>query len=124
MVSKSELHKQYVKLIQQGKKEEGQEVLKQIWNFKKDSKEVIKEVEKVSEAVVVKEKKEVSKKKEISLNDLANIEGIGKTTLKDIKGVFKSFDELVEYISSGRELPFRSDIDKKIMDFVKNNGIL
>lgn len=119
MVSKIELHKKYVELIQQGKKEEAQKVLKQIWNFVKEvqveEKPIVKDAVKPIEKTIVKE---VSKKKETTLDSLENVKGIGKETIADIKRIFGSYKELEEYVKSGKELPFLNHIDKKIISFV------
>lgn len=112
-----ELRLEYVKLIQQGKEKEAQEVLKEIWALKGQPIKEVKPKKPVEEVVekpkeIEREKKKTPKKE--SLDSLIKIKGIGKETLKDIKLIYSDLNELKEDLKSGRDLPLRNDIEDKI----------
>jgi hypothetical protein len=113
-----ELRLEYVKLIQQGKEKEAQEVLKKIWALKgqstkeaepkKPAEEVVEKPKKIE-----KEEKKKTPKKE-SIDSLIKIKGIGKETLKDIKLIYSDLEDLKKDLSKGNDLPLRNDIEDKI----------
>lgn len=102
MTSKSELKVKYKELIRKKKKKEALKILKQIWGKKTKEKNISK----------AKPKKVVSKKKE-SLDNLSEINGIGKETVKDIKQIYNSISALKLALKKGR-VPLRNDIVKKL----------
>lgn len=112
-----ELRLEYVKLIQQGEKSnKSQNVLEEIWSLKgQKNKPAIVKVEKPIKVEIELKKKE---KEEIkitsSLDELESIKGIGRETVKDIKLIYKDLDSLISALKSGKNLPLRNDVEKKI----------
>lgn len=106
-----ELRLKYVKLIQQGKKEEAFKVLQDIWKSY-NKKVVIVKKSIVEEKVNIKVKK-IEKEKYSNLEDLVKIKGIGKETVEDLKLIYKDLNELMRKLKSGYKLPLRNDVEKK-----------
>lgn len=62
----------------------------------------------------IPEKKELTKK---SWHDeLIEIKGIGKKTVKDIQIVFPTKEKLLEALEKDRELPFDDDVSEKLQE--------
>ena len=108
-----ELRIRYTNLIIEGKTSEAWKVLNEIWNLDKGPKE---KREKPKE--VIKEIKEtlvkIQTSKYLSLRDLEKIKGIGKETVDDLEDIYSTLDNLMEAINSGKRLPLRNDIAKKL----------
>lgn len=116
-LSKSELIIQRNKLIQEGKLEEAQKVLQQYWDLCKNSSkiELIKPIQEIKKQTI---KNDVNETKEIvSLDTLAKINGIGKKTIKDIKAIYSSLDDLIESLKSDKEIPLRDDVVSKLKSY-------
>ena len=102
-MNKAEIKREYKSLVKQGKEVEANVLLDSI---------------RLGKPIVVVTSKEVKKtkplkKKEESLNSLRKIKGIGNKTVKDIKRICDSIEELKMMIKDDK-LPLRDDIVIKL----------
>lgn len=103
-MNKSELKLEYKKLIREGKKDLAEAKLKQLWSNNEE------------EVIPVAIAKEVVKKKENSLNKLVGIKGLGKETLKDLKRIYSTEEELKEALLEDK-VPLNNSIVKKLKEY-------
>lgn len=120
---KSELKGIYKDLVRAGKNKEANEILKQIQGVGVTVEKTIVE----SKPVEVKEEvkteapaKEKVKKKEPeeSLDKLTSIRGIGEETLKDIKRIYSSVEELKIALKEDK-VPLRNNQVKSLLKYYK-----
>lgn len=112
-MNKNELKVKYKGLVRQGKDEDAQTVLDLVRNFKK---QIVAKSE-PSKTFIEEENSKKKIQKEVdkfeTIDDLIKIDCIGSKTLKDIKRVAKTIDELKVIISRDL-LPLRDDIVLKL----------
>ena len=108
-MNKAEIKREYKALVRQGRDVEANKVLNQIrLGIAKvnTSKKVIVEAKPI-------------KKKEESLNSLKKIKGIGHKTIKDIKCICNTIEDLRKMIEEDK-LPLRDDIVIKLKNHLEN----
>ena len=108
------IRKDYVKLVRQGKRKEAQKILEKIWGreISNDSKKDI--------SSNIDESDIDSKSSYNTLDDLSNINGIGKKTVKDIRRMFKDMDSLKTALKNDT-VGLRDDIVDKLLEEVLND---
>lgn len=112
-----ELRLRYNQLIIKGKDSEAFEVLKQIWNLDKPVPRKIEEVIEIAPKRTIAPTVEKIKKKKSkynSIKDLAKIKGIGVETVKDLKKMYSSLENLIDTLKKDGDLPLRNDIVNKL----------
>lgn len=100
------MRKDYVKLVQQGKRKDAQKLLRKIWK-----RDIVSE----DDSKITSTPKKLTEKKPnySTLNSLSKIDGIGNKTLKDIKIMFKDIGELKMALTTG-SVGLRDDIVSKL----------
>lgn len=121
MREKAQLKLRYKELIRDGKVDEAQKVLEQIWNFNGFVKNANPEVKKQKPSKVVKPEVKKKEKESNELDRLIKIKGIGKETLSDIKRKYHSLTQLKMDLKRDK-CPLRNDI-VRILKEVLNDSI-
>lgn len=103
------IRKDYTLLVRAGKLDEAQKILEYIWDRKGT---VNNPINTIDENVQKKEAKKIDKMYN-TIDDLSKIKGIGVKTVKDIKIMFNSMDELIDALRKNR-VALRDDIVDKL----------
>lgn len=99
------IRKDYVKLVRQGDRVGARKILQKIWG-----REIVDSpVEEIPEIV------KTTVKTKDTINSLSKINGIGGKTLKDIKRMYKSLDELKVALQND-SVGLRDDIVSKLKE--------
>jgi len=117
-MEKYELKIKYKELVKQGRDKEAQTVLNLIRNFNKTGSIEDKPFKENVEVEVSKKKNQNEIIEFNTLDDLIKIDGIAIKTIKDIKRIVKTIDELKELIKKDL-LPLRDDIVIKLKESLK-----
>lgn len=113
MSRKVELKLQRRKFIQSGQEEKAHQVLKEYWNF--CGKESVEHKEEAEEIELENYREYVETEEKVNfLEELVKIKGIGKETAKDIKKIYKNMSNLLMALNSGKVLPLRNDVERKL----------